>query len=459
VARETPATCPRCHSTELEQDPDVLDTWFSSGLWPFSTLGWPDQTEDLKTFYPTSLLITGFDILFFWVSRMIMLGLELTGDVPFREVHIHGLVRDADKQKMSKSKGNVIDPLLIMDKFGTDAVRIALLISAAAGSDIAVKEDRLEAGRAFANKIWNASRLLFMNMERSGITSWTRGKVYSKTATEDGWIRDRLNVCTKSINESLKVHRYHDAGQAIWDFVWHDFCDWYLEIKKLRFRENSGQDDHWTEALSVYESALRLLHPFMPFISEELWQRLVASASFQHGISISLEPYPEPEERSIYEARAHDFSKLQQVVTAARELRADHKLDPKSMLDATLYLRTGSFAEQDLAAIGALAKIDIEQRTGGIPDHKGLIRSTPEFDLQLHTTAAAQNGASNPESRARILKEIATLERNIENSERQLGDPTFLSRAPEKVVLSLRAKVVEYQNQLAKNKKLLEGLE
>ena len=173
VARETPATCPHCHSTELEQDPDVLDTWFSSGLWPFSTLGWPDETDDFKTFYPTSLLITGFDILFFWVSRMIMLGLECTDDVPFREVHMHGLVRDADRQKMSKTKGNVVDPLELVDRFGTDALRIALLLSAATGADIALKEDRIEAGRSFANKIWNASRLLFMNMERSGVTKWT----------------------------------------------------------------------------------------------------------------------------------------------------------------------------------------------------------------------------------------------------------------------------------------------
>ena len=175
VARTAPATCPHCHSTEVEQDPDVLDTWFSSALWPFSTLGWPDETEDLKTFYPTSLLITGFDILFFWVSRMIMMGLECTGDVPFREVHMHGLVRDAERQKMSKSKGNVVDPLELMDRFGTDAARIALLISAAPGADIALKEDRMEASRAFANKLWNASRLLFLNMERSGVTEWTPG--------------------------------------------------------------------------------------------------------------------------------------------------------------------------------------------------------------------------------------------------------------------------------------------
>ncbi len=213
VARETPATCPHCHSTELEQDPDVLDTWFSSGLWPFSTLGWPDQTEDLKTFYPTSLMITGFDILFFWVSRMIMLGLECTGDVPFREVHIHGLVRDADRQKMSKTKGNVIDPLIVMDRFGTDAVRVALLVSAAAGADIALKEDRMEASRAFANKLWNASRLLFMNMERSHVTSWARESVSAATI-EDAWILSRFRRVAEIANRALTLHRYHEAAQT-----------------------------------------------------------------------------------------------------------------------------------------------------------------------------------------------------------------------------------------------------
>ncbi len=295
VALETPATCPECRSTELEQDPDVLDTWFSSGLWPFSTLGWPDQTEDLKTFYPTSLMITGFDILFFWVSRMIMLGIELTGQVPFREVHIHGLVRDADKQKMSKTKGNVIDPLVIMDKYGTDAVRIALLISAAAGNDIALKEDRMESGRTFANKLWNASRLLFMNMERSGITSWApTSDPGPSSAIEDAWIFSRFQCAADTVNRALELHRYHEAAQTLWDFVWHEFCDWYLEVKKLRFREGSGIDSHWQATLTVYEATLRLLHPFMPFVTEELWQRLIhgTAANDQQPKSISLAVFP-----------------------------------------------------------------------------------------------------------------------------------------------------------------------
>jgi valyl-tRNA synthetase len=458
VSRTTPATCPHCHSTEVEQDPDVLDTWFSSALWPFSTLGWPDETEDLKTFYPTSLLITGFDILFFWVSRMIMLGLECTGDVPFREVHMHGLVRDAERQKMSKTKGNVVDPIELMDRFGTDAVRIALLISAAPGADIALKEDRMEAARGFANKLWNASRLLFLNMERSGVTKWTPGMT-SAVSTEDAWIRDRLNVCCKTVNENLELHRYHEAGQALWDFVWHEFCDWYLEVKKLRFRENSGQDDHWTEALTIYESMLRLLHPFMPFITEELWQRLVATESIERPISISLAAYPEFREKFTYRARAEQFGRLQQIVTSARELRADNKLDPKSIFPATLYLRGFQFAEQDLKVIGVLAKLKIEQRSSPPSEQRGVIRSTPEFNLQILAAPAAQNGAPTAEARARIEKEIANLERAIQNSRRQLSDSTFLSKAPEKVVSSLREKLADYENQLAKNRNLLEGLD
>jgi valyl-tRNA synthetase len=463
VALEEPATCPKCGSTELEQESDVLDTWFSSGLWPFSTLGWPDQTEDLKAFYPTSLMITGFDILFFWVSRMIMLGIELTGEVPFREVHIHGLVRDADKQKMSKTKGNVVDPLLIMDKYGTDAVRIALLLSAAAGSDIALKDDRMDSGRGFANKLWNASRLLFMNMERSGITGWTPGGTVSSDAIEDLWISGRLARTTEIVNRALELHRYHEAAQALWDFVWREFCDWYLEVKKLRFRENSGVDAHWQATLTVYEEMLRLLHPLMPFLTEELWQRLIHSetANAKQPKSISLAAYPlvhMPERGT----GVRTFELLQEVVTAARELRADHKLDSKAIITGMLYLRTGGFAVGDLAAIDSLAKLKLEQVSGSLEEHEGLIRSTPEFDLQLFAEPAAktvQNGAAGgADARARIAKEIESLEKQIENSNRQLSDEVFLSKAPEKVVASLRTKLADYQEQLAKNKKLLDGL-
>jgi valyl-tRNA synthetase len=455
VARETPATCPHCASTELAQDPDVLDTWFSSGLWPFSTLGWPDATLDLKLFYPTSLLITGFDILFFWVARMIMLGLECTGDVPFREVHMHGLVRDAERQKMSKTKGNVIDPLLIMDRYGTDACRIALLLSAAAGADIALKEDRVESGRAFANKLWNASRLLFMNMERSGIERWQPGRAHAALSTEDAWIRHRFNLCVRTVNEALRMHRYHEAGQALWDFVWHDFCDWYLEVKKLRFRENSGQDDHWSELLGVYESMLRLLHPLMPFITEELWQRLMSLSVAPHPKSISLAAFPDPQECPEYEVHAHLFSKIQQIVIAAREMRADGKLDPKATFVATLETRGLSIAEDDLAAIAGMARL----RWQRISAETVLSRSTPDFDLHIYVPGAQINGAANPAARARILKEIGRLEAAIESSNRQLSDPVFLSRAPQPIVNSLKAKLADYELQLQKNRDLLKNLD
>jgi valyl-tRNA synthetase len=462
VALEEPATCPKCGSTEVEQDPDVLDTWFSSGLWPFSTLGWPDKTEDLQAFYPTSLMITGFDILFFWVSRMIMLGIELTGEVPFREVHIHGLVRDADKQKMSKTKGNVVDPLVVMDKYGTDAVRIALLLSAAAGNDIALKEDRMDSGRGFANKLWNASRLLFMNMERSGVTAWTPGGAVESDAIEDIWIFERLRYASEAVNRALEVHRYHEAAQTLWDFWWREFCDWYLEVKKLRFTENSGVDAHWQATLTVYESALRLLHPLMPFLTEELWQRLIhgAGTNPEQAKSISLAAYPVAVLAAGDGARARTFELLQEVVKAVRELRADNKLDPKATIEATLYMHAAQFAEEDLAAIATLTKLKLEQRAGKLEEHKGLIRSTPEFDVQLHAAPppAAQNGSSSGDAPARITKEIESYERLIDNSKRQLSDETFLSRAPEKVVASLRAKLADYEEQLAKNKKLLEGL-
>ena len=464
VARETPAVCPACKSTEVEQDPDVLDTWFSSGLWPFSTLGWPDDTEDFRTFYPTTLLITGFDILFFWVSRMIMLGLECTGDVPFREVHMHGLVRDAERQKMSKTKGNVIDPLEIMDRFGTDACRVGLLISAASGADIALKEDRLVAGRSFANKIWNASRLLFLNMEASGVAGWTppsADAVHSPASIEDIWILDRLNQTIESVTRALEFHRYHEVAQTLWSFVWGEFCDWYLEVKKLRFQESSGLDAHWQTALAVYESTLRLLHPLMPFITEELWQRLVHETSVdeKQPKSISLAAFPVPLKFAPSSEAIASFTALQEIVIAARELRADNKLDPKATLEAALYLRIPAFDEGDLRVICSISKLAIQQHSGGLPSQTGIVRSTPTFDLQIHAAPVTQNGRHGADARARILKGIAGLEKVIESSSRQLDDPGFTSKAPPKVVEAMRAKLAEYRSQLEKNRKLLEGFE
>ena len=374
-------------------------------------------------------------------------------------------MRDAEKQKMSKTKGNVVDPLLIMDQYGTDAVRIALLLSAAAGNDIALKDERMDSGRGFANKLWNASRLLFMNMERSGITEWSPGgSVAASNAIEDTWIFERLAHASEIVNRALELHRYHEAAQALWDFVWREFCDWYLELKKLRFRENSGVDAHWQTTLTVYESMLRLLHPLMPFITEELWQRLIHGtiANAAQPKSISLAAYPVVAHAAPGGKQVRSFELLQQVVTAARELRADNKLDPKATIDAALYLESVQpFASEDLAAIGALAKLNISQQAGKLIETKGLIRSAPEFDLVLHAEppAAKQNGNVGGDTRARLIKDNDFLQKQIDSSNRQLGDETFLSRAPEKVLISMRAKKAEYEEQLAKNKKLLENLD
>ena len=261
-----------------------------------------------------------------------------------------------------------------------------------------------------------------------------------------------------TVNRSLELHRYHEAAQTLWDFVWHEFCDWYLEVKKLRFREGSGVDSHWQAALTIYEASLRLLHPFMPFVTEELWQRLIHgdAANDKQPKSVSITAFPmaaASEENSATRL----FGLLQEVVTSARELRADNKLDTnRSSMPLSIFIRP-AFQLEDLAAIGSLAKLQLKQRQGAIAEHTGLIRSTPDFDLQLHA-AAPVAAAQGSDSRARLEKEIESLERLIANSDRQLSDETFLSKAPEKVVATLRGKLAEYREQLAKNKKLLEGL-
>jgi len=455
VAREAPARCP-CGSPDLEQDSDVLDTWFSSGLWPFSTLGWPDQTEDLRTFYPTSLLITGFDILFFWVARMIMLGLEFMGEPPFRQVYIHGLVRDAERQKMSKTRGNTIDPLEVTEKYGTDAVRMALLTGAAPGTDIVLTEERMASSRAFANKIWNAARFLFLNMERSGVEPWTpeslaryRPEADSRTGEaplEDRWIFSRLNACADQVNRALSQCRYHEVAQVLWQFFWHEFCDWYLELKKLRLEEASGLTPDWRNILAAFESALRLLHPAMPFLTEELWQRL-AKGQTGRPASIALAAYPEYN-RDLADLDAErEVEVLQQIVTLARNMRAEMKVEPKQRLEGVLYGRGGAreIARAHAEAIEKLTNVRLELAGEAAPAARAGMRSTGAFDMLLkvpEALAAAQ--------RKRLEKEQEQLARNISSAQRQLSSQEFLSRAPAQVVNGLRQKLAEYEAQAEK---------
>jgi valyl-tRNA synthetase len=432
VARETPTACPRCASEALTQDPDVLDTWFSSGLWPFSTLGWPDQTADLAKYYPTTLLITGFDILFFWVARMVMLGLEFMGEVPFKTVYIHGLVRDADRQKMSKTKGNVIDPLVVTEKYGTDAVRMALLQGAAPGTDIVLTEERMESSRAFANKIWNAARFLNVG-QASGLSS--AGESARPPRIEDRWIASRLNATAEAANRAIDQYRYHEFAQLLWHFFWHEFCDWYLELKKV-----PGSDP--APALAAFETALRLLHPAMPFLTEELWQRLDRNPGDPQ--SIALAPYPQFRPELADPEAEKEVAIIQEIVTLARTLRTESKLDPKQQLNGTLYCRTASLAiaQRHAEAIQKIARTTLEFKSEA-PPKADVIRSTVEFDLVLDIPKVAEDPA-------RKQKEREQLEKNIANSERQLADDVFLSKAPQKVVDTIRAKLADYKAQLAK---------
>jgi valyl-tRNA synthetase len=465
VAREAPERC-KCGSRDLVQDPDVLDTWFSSGLWPFSTLGWPDQTIDLATYYPTSLLITGFDILFFWVARMAMLGIECMGEVPFHHVYIHGLVRDAEKQKMSKTKGNTIDPLAVTEQFGTDAVRFALLRGAAPGTDIVMSEDRMVAARAFANKIWNAARFIFLNMEKAGVDAYDPdpedcclGEPLAESLEiplEDRWIFSRLIKTAEATSRAIETYRYHEAADTLYHFFWHEFCDWYVELKKLRIQEHPESKANIRNLLKAFEIALRLLHPVMPFLTEELWQRLVRNTG-SRPVSIAVAPYPEYEAVAIDYPARREMDILQDIVTAARNLRADLQItDPKQVLNGTLYSATDALttARAELNAIEKLANVKLELADGHAPKTEGAaVRSTPEFDLVLRVPIAQADA-----QRKRLEKDIDQLRKVIANSRRQLDDPAFIAKAPAKVIDGIRAKLAEYEAQLTKNQSALESL-
>ncbi len=316
VAKSAPARCPDCKQSnpqDFYRDPDVLDTWFSSALWPFSTLGWPEQTPELKTFYPTSTLVTGLDILFFWVARMIMMGLKFMGDVPFRDVYIHALVRDAEGQKMSKSKGNVVDPLHVMEQYGTDALRFTLASLASPGRDIKLAEERIEGYRNFANKVWNAARFILLNLEGP------REQVHpSNRSFPDRWILSRLNGTIRSVNQELEAYRFDRAASRLYHFIWHEYCDWYLELIKPALPDQNSPEARRTRhtLVETFEAIQRLLHPFMPFITEEIWQALP-----HEGESVVIQPYPGEQPDWDSKDAESAFSILEQCVTTARTAR------------------------------------------------------------------------------------------------------------------------------------------
>jgi len=461
VSRDTPATCSNCASANLEQDSDVLDTWFSSGLLPMSALGWPDKTRDQDVFYPTSLLITGSDILFFWVARMIMLGCHFMkdhpkGNVPFEEVYIHALVRDAERKKMSKTKGNVLDPIEIIEKYGTDATRFTLAAMAAPGTDIAFNPDRTDGYRAFANKIWNAARFVFMNVDKAQSANiWslddfktTVGKEghlpagiagFQTNTLEDRWILSRFNSVANEVHDSLEEYRFHEAANRVYDFFWGEFCDWYIELIKPRLSVTDSDAPTVRVAcqnvVSLFEAALRLLHPFMPFITEEIWHAVFDGKPPLK--SIALAPFPEPDSHQNDVSAEVDMAILQDLIVNVRNLCAELKVEPKAKVPVQVYA-TGdvrSMIEQNRGAVLLLVanaeKLTfVESSLAKLPG----ARSTARFDVRVVYEKKIDIDAECK----RLAKELEQIEKELENAEKQLNNLEFLSKAPAKVVEGTR---------------------
>ena len=446
------------------RETDVLDTWFSSGLWPFSTMGWPDDTNDLKAFYPTSLLNTGFDILFFWVARMMMLGIAMTGEAPFARVYIHGLVRDADKQKMSKTKGNVIDPIEMTERYGTDAVRFALVASAGQGSDVVLKEERIAGYRTFANKIWNALRFVGLSLEKAGAGVWTPEDLSTfrplpeastgEVSLADRWIFSRLHTVTAEANEHIEKFRYHEVAGTLYHFFWHEFCDWYIELKKLSFRDGSGLTAGWKNMLAATERSLRLLHPVMPFITEDLWQRLSSNTSSRPK-SIALSDYPEPISGDSDPSAERDVAIMQSLVTTARNLRAEMNIPPRDLLGGTVYSESAavrSVVRGQSEALGRLAGVVLTSKPGKAPPGEAM-GHTADFDLAI-TLPEDRKAAL----RTKLEKQLGQLEKAATGARARLGNATFLARAPGHVIGSLRGKLDDYDSQIERIRATLNGL-
>jgi valyl-tRNA synthetase len=465
VARKVPSQCPQCGGKELVQDPDVLDTWFSSGLWPFSTLGWPEETEDLRSFYPTSTLITGFDILFFWVARMIMLGLKFMDDVPFREVYIHALVRDEQGQKMSKSKGNVIDPLEVMDQYGTDAFRFTLAALAAMGRDIKLAEDRISGYQNFVNKLWNAARFVLMNVDEESQAPWRNPLSNGELNFADRWIRSRLASTIAEARKAIEAYRFNDYAHVLYQFTWHEFCDWYIEMSKLSLNGtlSDGSDKTRRVLRDVLEQILLLMHPIMPFVTEEIWQHVRgeernATAKVVDGpILIMTQPYPQSFPGWIDLQTEQQMNFLMDSLRAIRNLRSEMGCAPGKQVKVIFH-----GPQDDLSLLRAqepyllsLARIgSVDYRTSG-ERPKGAataVVGTTEIYVPLGDMIDV-----NEES-ARLLKEAKKVEEELARIRQKLSNGDFLVKAKEEVIRKEREKASQCEEKMRTLHRSLEQL-
>ena len=472
VAREDPTQCAACGSKEIHQDEDVLDTWFSSGLWPFSTLGWPDETPDYKYFYPTTHMETGYDILFFWVARMIMMGLEFTGQVPFHVVYLHGLVRDELGRKISKTTGNVIDPLVLMDEFGTDALRFTMLVGSTPGNDTNIGPKKVEANRNFANKIWNVGRFVINAIASLGDDGRSRTDPSRDYTLADSWIWARLEGLVRDVERLFQTFQYGEAGRQIYEFLWSDFADWYVEIAKEQLKNEETKAQTVETLARVFDMALRLLHPFTPFVTEELWGHLrtailesptpALASGASVGVSdlaadwpdaLIIAPWPEPREPEGWEeAKLADFLLVQEIVRAIRNVRAEKGVAPGRRIAATVAAgaKTGLLKEQSrvIASLAGLneAELRMTEALAEKPkDAIALVVGPAEIYLPL------AGMVDLAEEKIRLEKELQETESHIARLEKLLaGD--FARKAPAALVQKERDKLVAYQETAGKIK-------
>ena len=430
VAKDTPSVCPKCNSTELEQETDVLDTWFSSALWPFSTLGWPEETPELKLFYPTSVLITSFDILFFWVARMLMMGIHFMKDVPFKYVYLHALVRDSQGQKMSKSKGNVIDPLTVMEKYGTDAVRMTLTALAAQGRDIKLAEDRIEGYRHFINKIWNATRLVRMNISDSCEPPKDPSTLQS-TDLKDQWILSRLNRLIEDTRKNLEAFEFDEVARGLYHFFWHEYCDWYLELAKPGFQSSDEKIRTQTQqvALTVLNTCLRLLHPIIPFVTEELWHYLPGTSGH-----IMTAEFPKVVLAWKNDAAEAQMQELIQIITGIRNVRAEFNIHPSARLRIQVFPHNQAIHDLFITQkthLFTLAKLeDMEFYETSQPRPKNaasLLLKDVEVFIPL------KGLIDLAEELKKLQKEEERLLKDLQKTQAKLNNPDFMARAPQEI--------------------------
>ena len=474
VDYEMPKACPKCGSTHMRQDEDVLDTWFSSALWPFSTLGWPEKTPDLEYFYPTDVLVTGYDIIFFWVVRMVFSGLEYMGEVPFHDVYIHGLVRDAEGRKMSKSLGNGVDPLEIIDKYGADALRFMLSTGITPGNDMRFKEDRLESCRNFANKLWNASRFVIMNLQNEdgsfkemakccrdccgGCCANTTNFANIALKDEDKWIINKVNDAIEYVDQAMERYDLALAGQKVYDLIWNEYCDWYIELVKPRLWGDDEEDKKVARFTLVMclKNMLKLLHPFMPFITEEIWGFLPHGED-EKGYLIKAQ-WPKTSLNYIYPKASGILETSMDAIKAIRNIRAEKNVVPSKKLRAII-LSEGEKEEtlkagtQYLKNLGNITEITFASGKSEIPDDAvSAVIDGAEIYVPLDDLVDYK------EEYDRLTKEKKKLEGEVARVNGKLSNQGFVSKAPEKVINEEKAKKEMYEEMLAKVTAQLESV-